>query len=106
MKPLLLKSILKCLLKNNLLRQRQITKTFRGTYFRYASLDIHCNALEKFLENTIEVQISSKLYLKRMPLSGDNFSTYVTAYFRCAFYFSLITFFIYVSKMTGYDCIA
>ena len=106
MKPLLLKSILKCLLKNNLLRQRQITKTFRGTYFRYASLDIHCNALEKFLENTIEVQISTKLHLKRTPLSGNNFSTYVIAYFRCAFYFSLITFFIYVSKMTGYDCIA
>ena len=64
-------------------------KTFRGTYFRYASLDIHCNAFEKFLENTIEVQISTQPYLKRMPLSGDNFSTYVIAYFRCVFYFLL-----------------
>ena len=79
---------------------------FRGTYFRYASLDIHCNALEKFLENTIEVQISTQPYLKRMPLSGDNFSTYVIAYFRCVIYILLRTFFIYVSKTTGYGCIA
>ena len=62
--------------------------------------------MEKFLENTIEVQISTQPYLKRMPLSGGNFSTYVIAYFRCVFYFLLKIFYIYVPKMTGYGCIA
>ena len=62
--------------------------------------------MEKFLENTIGVQISTQPYLKRMPLSGDNFSTYVKAYFRCVIYILLRTFFIYVSKTTGYGCMA